>query len=82
MFTASSFHVVEHMLTFSMGPSHALQQALEQRWPGYTHFGNNGVLAVLKRSAGCGMNLSSSSSSTNVVPSEFQDPSEGVAVFN
>lgn len=78
MFEASSLHVVKYMITFPMDPSHALQQALEQRWPGYTHFGNNGVLCVLQRSAGDGMILSSS----NLVPSEVQDPSEGVAVFN
>jgi hypothetical protein len=28
-----------------------VQQALEQRYPGYAQFGNNGILALLQRTA-------------------------------
>jgi len=50
-FQVSSFAVVEHQITFPCNPSPSLQQALEQRYPGYAQFGNNGILALLQRTA-------------------------------
>jgi len=52
VFQASSFDVIEHQITFPCNPNVIIQQALEQRYPGYAQFGNNGVLAVLQRLGG------------------------------
>ena len=58
VFQASSFEVVEHQITFPFNPTTAIQQALERRWPGYTQFGNSGVLAVLQCSTSIGLIVS------------------------
>jgi len=64
VFKASTFDVVEHQITFPCNPNVIIQQALEQRHPGYAQFGNNGVLAVLQRLVGNDLiNLSSHGSS-------------------
>jgi len=52
VFQASTFDVVEHQITFPFDTDVAVQQVLEQLYPGYAQFGNNGVLAVLQRSGG------------------------------
>lgn len=51
IFKASSFDVIEHQITFPFNPTSALQLALERRWPGYTQFSNNGILAILEEPA-------------------------------
>ena len=45
----STFEVIEHQITYLFNPNTVVQQALEQRYAGYSQFGNNGVLAVLQR---------------------------------
>lgn len=65
MFQAPSVEVVEHQITFPLNPTTAIQQALERRWPKCKQFGNNGVLAVLQRSANRGLIVSNSNKSFN-----------------
>ena len=76
-FQASSFEVVEHQITFPFNPSPAMQQALEQRYPGYGQFGNNGVLALLRRSAGGDL----SAFASNPAVKAATELTGGVAVF-
>lgn len=49
MFQAGPFHVETVQATYPREVPADVQAALEQRWPGHTVFGYNGVLAVLVR---------------------------------
>ena len=49
IFQSSSFEVLEYQITFPFNASPEVQQALEARYPGYSQFNNNGVLAMLQR---------------------------------
>jgi len=49
VFQASTFAIIEHQITFPFNASPEVQQALEARYPRYSQFNNNGVLAMLQR---------------------------------
>ena len=52
VFQSSTFDIIEHQITFPFNTKNVVQQALEQRHPGYVQISKLGVLAVLQRSGG------------------------------
>ena len=50
-FEASAFEIDQYQLTFQVQTPAQIQEELQQRYPGYAQFANNGVLALLKNSA-------------------------------
>lgn len=50
VFEASPFEIIKYQLTFQSQPPPQTQEALQQRFHGYSQFSNNGVLAFLKKS--------------------------------
>jgi len=49
VFDASGFEIVEYHITFPRNPTAEVQAKLEQRFPGYKQFGNNGIYAILQK---------------------------------
>ena len=50
-FEASPFEIDQYQLTFQVQTPAQIQEELQQRYPGYAQFANNGVLALMKNSA-------------------------------
>ena len=50
-FEASPFEIIQYKLTFQLQPPSQIQEDLQQRFPGYSQFSNNGVLGFLRNSA-------------------------------
>jgi len=50
-FQSSPFEIALYQLTFQAQASSRIQGVLQQRYPGYSEFSNNGLLALLKNSS-------------------------------
>lgn len=56
-FETTPFEISQYQLTFPSQPPAQIQEALKQRFPGYSQFSNNGILGLLRNSGPSGITI-------------------------